>query len=72
MRGSDFVFHYVSLLPYKYHKMNFKFGGLFMDSSYRMRNKKATIIPINNGDKCLRYVATVAKNWCTSGTNIEN
>ena len=71
MRGSDFVFHYVSFLHYKYHKMNFKFGGLFMDSPYRMRNEKATIIPINDGDKCLQYIATVALNQEQIGVHLE-
>ena len=33
MRGSDFIFDYVHLLYYKCHKINFKRGGSYIDSS---------------------------------------
>ena len=32
MKGSEFVFNYVSLLYYKYHKINPNCGGLYVDS----------------------------------------
>ena len=32
MKGSEFVFNYVSLLYYKYHKINPNCGGLCVDS----------------------------------------
>ena len=40
MRGSDFIFHCVHLLHYKYHKVNFKRGGSYIDSSDWNKAKK--------------------------------
>ena len=39
MRGSEFVFNYVQLLCYKCHKINFNYGGLYIDSPYWIKNK---------------------------------
>ena len=47
MRGSDFVFDCVNLLYYKCHKIIFKRGGSYIDFSGWIKNKKATISPIN-------------------------
>ena len=47
MRGSEFVFDYVHLLYYKCHKINLNRGGSCIDSSDWIKNKKATINPIN-------------------------
>ena len=47
MRGSEFVFDYVQLLYYKCHKMNLNRGGSYIDSPDSIKNKKATINPIN-------------------------
>ena len=35
MRESDFIFYSVHLMYYKYHKVNFRRGGLYIDSPYR-------------------------------------
>ena len=51
MKGSNFVFHYVHLLYYKCHKINSNRGGSYIDSSDWIKNKKATINPINKKDK---------------------
>ena len=43
MRGSDFIFDCVHLLYYECHKINFKRGGLYIDSPDWIKSKKATI-----------------------------
>ena len=47
MGRSEFVFDYVQLLYYKCHKINLNLGGLYIDSLDWIKNKKATINPIN-------------------------
>ena len=64
MRGSDFIFDGVNLLYYKCHKINFKRGGLRIDSpDWIKKAKKTTINPKNKDDKCFRYAATVTLNY---------
>ena len=63
MKGSEFVFDYVQLLYYKRHKINLNCGGSYKDSPDWIKNKKATINPINKKDnKCFQYAVTVALN----------
>ena len=60
MKGSDFVFDYVQLLYYKFHKINPN-QGPYIDCADWIKNKKATINPIDKKDnKCFQY--TVALN----------
>ena len=47
MEGSKFVFDHVLLLCYKCHKINFNRGKWCIDSPDWIKNKKATINPIN-------------------------
>ena len=47
IKGSDFVFEYVYLLCYKCHKKNLNCSGSYIDSPDWVKNKKATINPIN-------------------------
>ena len=47
MKGSEFVFHSVHLLYYKCHKINLNHGGLYVDSPHWIKDRKATINPIN-------------------------
>ena len=47
MRGSEFIFDYVELLYYNCHKINLKRGGSYIHSPDWIKNKKATINPIN-------------------------
>ena len=47
MKGSAFVFNYVQLLYYKCHKINPNRGGSYIDPPDWIKNKKATINPIN-------------------------
>ena len=53
MKGSEFVFSYVHLLYHKCHKINQNRGGSYIDSPDWIKNKKATINPINKRyNKC--------------------
>ena len=47
MRGSKFVFDYVQLVYYKCDKICLNRSGLYINSRYRIKRKKATINPIN-------------------------
>ena len=55
MRGSEFVFDRVDLLHYSFHKISLNRGGSYIDFPEWIKNKKATINPRNNGDKCFQY-----------------
>ena len=62
MRGSEFVFDNVDSFYCKLHKISLNRGGSYIDSSKWLKNKKATINPKNNDDKCFQYAITVALN----------
>ena len=47
MRESEFIFDYFQLVYYKCHKINLNRGGSYIDSPEWIKNKKATINPIN-------------------------
>ena len=60
MKGSEFVFDYVHLLYYKCHRINPNPSGSHIDFPDWIKNKKATINPINKKyHKCFRYAVTV-------------
>ena len=46
MKSSRFVFSYVHLLYYKYHKINLNFCGLYIDYPDWIKNKKILSIKI--------------------------
>ena len=60
MRGGEFVFDCFDLLYYKLHKISLNRGGSYIDSHKWLRNKKATINPKTNEDKCFQCAITVA------------
>ena len=63
LRSSDFIFDCVHLLCYKCHKKNPNRGRSCIDYPDWIKNKKATINPINKKDnKCFQYAATVTLN----------
>ena len=62
MRVSEFVFDNVDSLYYKLHKISLNRGGSYIDSPKWLKNKKATINPKNNDDKCFQYALTVVLN----------
>ena len=72
MIGSRFVFDYVDLLYYKCHKINPNFDGSYIDYPDWIKNKKATINPINkNNNNCFQYAVTVALNHEEIGKHSE-
>ena len=63
MRGSEFVFVSIDILYHDLNKMILNRGRSYIDSPERLKNKKATINPKNNDDKCFQYALTVALNY---------
>ena len=64
MKASEFVFDYVHLLYYKCHKMNPNRSGSYINSPDWIKNKKATINPVNRKDnKYFQYAVTVTLNY---------
>ena len=63
MRGSEFVYDSVDSLYYNLNKISLSRCGSYIDSPKRLKNKKATINPKNNDDKCFQYALTVGLNY---------
>ena len=63
MRESEFVFDSVDLLHYNLHKISLDRGGSYVDSTKWLKNKKVTINPKYNDDKCFQYAMTVGLNY---------
>ena len=63
MKGSEFILNYAQLLYYKCHKINLNHGRSYKDFPDWIKNKKATVNPINKKDtKCFQYAVTVTLN----------
>ena len=62
MKGSEFVFDGVIALHNDFNKISLSRGKSYIDSPKWLKNKKATINPKNNDDKCFQYTLTVALN----------
>ena len=60
MKGSDFAFDSVNSLYYDFNKMSINRGGSYIDSPQWLKNKRSTINPKNNDDKCFQYAVTMA------------
>ena len=71
MRGSKFIFDGVDALFYDLNKISLSRGGSYIDSSGWLKNKKATINPKNNDDKCFEYALTVALNYKQIKSHVE-
>ena len=63
MRGSEFEFDRINFFYYSFNR-----GGTFIDSPKWLKDKKSTINPKNNDDKCFQYAVTLALNL----DNIDN
>ena len=63
MRGSDFVYDSVDALYYSLNNVSLSRGGSYIDSLKWLKNKKATINPKNDDNKCFQYALTVALNY---------
>ena len=68
MEGSDFEFDGVNFLYYDFNKTSINRGGSYIDSPKWLKDKKSTINPKNNDDKCFQYAVTLALNL----DNIDN
>ena len=62
MKGSDFEFDGVNFLYYDFNKTSINRGGSYIDSPQWLKNKKPSINPKNNDDKCFQYAVTLALN----------
>ena len=62
MRGSEFEFNGVNYLYYDFNKTSINRGGSYIDSPKWLKDKKSTINPKNNDDKCFQYAVTLALN----------
>ena len=62
MRGSEFEFDGVNFLYYDFNKTSVNRGGSYIDSPKWLKDKKSTINPKNNDDKCFQYAVTLALN----------
>ena len=63
MRGSGFIFDGVDALYYDLYKISLSRGGSYIDSPKWVKDKKATINPKNNYEKCFQYPLTVALSY---------
>ena len=58
-----FNFWFSSTIVLQCHKIIFKRGGSYIDSLDWIKNKKATINPKNDGDKCFQYATVIILNF---------
>ena len=68
MKRSDFEFDGVNFLYYDFNKKSIYRGGSNIDLPKWLKDKKSTINPKNNDDKCFQYAVTLALNL----NNIDN
>ena len=59
MKRREFIFDSVDVLCYDLNKISLNRGGSYTDSPEWLKNKKATINPKNNDDKCFQYALAV-------------
>ena len=62
MKGSDFEFDGVNFLYYDFNKISINRDGSYIDSPKWLKDKKSTINPVNDDDKCFQYAVTLALN----------
>ena len=62
MRGSEIEFDGVNFLYYDFNKTSINRGGSYIDSPKWLKDKKSTLNPKNNDDKCFQYAVTLALN----------
>ena len=62
MRRSEFEFDGINFLYYDFNKTSINRGGSYINSPEWLKDKKTTINPKNNDDKCFQYAVTLALN----------
>ena len=60
IRGLKFEFDGNNFFYYSFNKMSIYIGGTYKDSPKWLKDKKSTINPKNNDDKCFQYAVTLA------------
>ena len=60
MKGSDFELDDVNFLYYDFNKISLNRGGSYIDSVKWLKDKRSTINPKGNDDKCFQYAVTLA------------
>ena len=71
LQGSDFAFDGVNSLYYDFNKTSINRGGSCIDSPQWLKNKKSTINPKNNDEKCFQYAVTLALNLNSIDNHLE-
>ena len=60
---NNFLNHYCkNTKNYDFDKTSINRGGSYIDSPKWLKDKKSTIYPKNNDDKCFQYAVTLALN----------
>ena len=59
---SEFEFDGIDFSYYSFNKTSIYRGGTYIDSPKWLKNKKSTVNPKNNDDKCFQYAVTLALN----------
>ena len=62
LKGSGFIFDCFRLLCYKFHEIDINCGASCIDSPDWIINKKTTVNPVSDDDKCFQYAATAVLN----------
>ena len=62
MRGSEFEFDGVNFLYYDFNKTSINRGGSYIDFPKWLKDKKSTVNPKKNDDKCFQYAVALALN----------
>ena len=62
IRGSEFEFDGVNFLYYDFNTTSINRGRSYIDSPKWLKDKKSTINPKNNDDKCFQYAVILALN----------
>ena len=63
MKGSEFEFDGVNFLYYDFNIISLNRSGSYIDSPKWLKDKRSTINPKNNDDKCFQYAVTLALNF---------
>ena len=71
LRGSEFIFDGVDASYYDLNKISLSRDKSYIDFLEWLKNKKATINPKNNDDKCFQYALTIALNYQNIKNNTE-
>ena len=71
MTGSDFEFDGVNFLYYDFNEISLNRDRSYIDSPKWLKDKKSTINPKNNDDKCFQYAVTLALNLDNTDNPLE-